>query len=266
MLQHDVRLRADEAPGILVPFLPIEFREPEAFGDAWLWMATLLRDGLEDGRHEVAFRYGGVLTEAHVPPTDIRMDARRPEVAARIVAWAFAGEKCSHPEADRVFFSCPGEARWDCMRCNTQLPGTGYTRPPHDLTPFLPTTLPGGRIASAEHSAAMLVASVRGIVAGVGPVAGVLGGWRRNARAVFGRPPHDFRLLLGQPENPPVRVIDGLGWFFTPHHGPETGAEGRACADSAALAHRFALLDADTLTLPEAPYLTSSTPSHTSES
>jgi hypothetical protein len=139
------------------------------------------------------------------------------------------------------------------MRCNTQLPGTSYTRPPHDLTPFLPTTLPGGRIASVEHSAALLVASVRGIVAGVGPIADVALPWRHYTEGALAR--HSLRTSN-------VAARSGPGHFYAPGweclfapgtRGAEVEEHGRAAADRALLARRVALLDADTLTLPEAP-------------
>jgi hypothetical protein len=246
MPPHDVHLRADEAPGF-----PGE------------WCGPVQVSYLREAPFTSVIRDGEIISQSgiQVPapgPLCLSFDARRPEVAARIVAWAFAGEKCPHPEADRVFFSCPGEARWDCMRCNTQLPGTGQTRPPHDLTPFLPTTLPGGRIVSVEHSAAVLVAAVRGIVAGVGPIAGVLGAWQDDERPLICGRAARKHVVYGRL----LRAEEG----WTSADGSYGYSRDHAAADRAALAHRFALLDADTLTLPAAGYLTSSTPSHTSES
>jgi hypothetical protein len=260
MSAHDVHLRADEAAGFPGEWCgPVEIRDDErsaGSGDEPEWLPAMTWGDIRFGEDRDA-AWG--FCDARDP---VRYDARRPEVAARIVAWAYAGEKCpaciegqvSNPTACYT-----GDAPVDaCRRCN----GTSYTRPPHDLTPFLPTTLPGGRIASPEHSAALLVASVRGIVVGVGPVVGVLGEWRhspRDTQWTWGR----WSLTRATHARPEL-AVNARGWaqpaemairMRSAHdleHGPETGAEGRTCADRAALAHRFALLDADTLTLPEA--------------
>lgn len=159
-----------------------------------------------------------------------------------------AGERCA---------KCEGWARAVrvdpasdlCPHCRE-----GYTRPPHDLTPYLPTTLPGGRIASVEHSAALLVASVRGIVAGVGPVAGVVGPWQDCGDGVWGRSVSHGGVALTFADGGMYASAGPTGWriYFDPR-GPETGEAGRVCADAAFLRLRFALLDADTLTPPEVP-------------
>jgi hypothetical protein len=262
MSAHDVHLRADEAAGFPGEWCgPVEIRDDErsaGSGDEPEWLPAMTWGDIRFGEDRDA-AWG--FCDARDP---VRYDARRPEVAARIVAWAFAGEKCpaciegqvSNPTACYT-----GDAPVNaCRRCN----GTGYTRPPHDLTPFLPTTLPGGRIASVEHSAALLVASVRGIVAGVGPVVGVLGAWTfrpfgpwATTEGTWDRARLDGADARGARVTLATAPRHGMvyrGWRMGPScEGPETDDAGRACADRAALAHRFALLDADTLTLPEAP-------------
>jgi hypothetical protein len=218
MSTHDVHLRADEAAGFPGEWCgPVEIRDDErsaGSGDEPEWLPAMTWGDIRFGEDRDA-AWG--FCDARDP---VRYDARRPEVAARIVAWAYAGERCpaciegqvSNPAACYT-----GDAPVDaCRRCN----GTGYTRPPHDLTPFLPTTLPGGRIASVEHSAALLVASVRGIVAGVGPIEDVL----VDVDLVQ---EHARSLLSGE-------------WIMYPRHIDNPFP-------------RKAQISGDTLTLPEAP-------------
>jgi hypothetical protein len=230
MSAHDVHLRADEAPGMLDDWTgPVAWRSFDGQRSAGVWLA------------DYAGRPSGSLSMAD-------LDARRPEVAARIVAWAFAGVPCpssAHPAPDdrgSAYCICKGTRRLGS----------------HDLTPFLPTTFPGGRIASVEHSAALLVASVRGIVAGVGPVADVALPW--HIRTDTGMRYRADRSSLRR-DDVLAKVEQGYfrdGWevLIAPPggRGDELRVFGQTMADAELRRRRVATLDHDnTLTLPEAP-------------
>ncbi len=159
-----------------------------------------------------------------------------------------AGERCAVCGARETRIA-GGE--WPRVPCFGPSPecckGTGYTRQPHDLREFLPVSL-GGGFASVEHSAGLLIASVEGILMGVGPVRGPLPSWVRESDGAWCRSANQFEYVLRVDENGWCCALD----FDRDARGPETGEQGKVCADRAALAHRYALMNDCVLALPEA--------------
>lgn len=238
-------LAADLAPGLLdgSPLRTI-WRTPPRYG-----IPEHPRDGAEGvvlgapvprGETDALFAptSGLAWAEEWLPISALWLDAQRPEVMHRGVDWARAGGRCPN----RYWFGSPDEAcAWrdphgamhvypgkECPLCAS----TGYTRPPHDLAWALPIAL-GGKIARVDHSAAILVRSVEGIVGGQGPIAGLFAPWRYMPGHEWYRPP----VARGEAARP-------IGHILANEESEPPAA------DRAALSRRFALLDGDSLVLP----------------
>lgn len=105
----------------------------------------------------------------------IFLDLRRPECAHRVVDVSRAGVRCTECRGSRMA-PITVDPTGPCGACDA----TGYLRAPHELRDLLPVTLGGkvtpiGAMDAAEVSAALLAESWRGILAGVGPVRGLVG-------------------------------------------------------------------------------------------
>lgn len=187
------------------------------------------------------------------------VDLRRSECAHRVRDVLEAGVRCDCDVhrctecgavgTDTAFEFCAEETivpfpEWDhaaneCGDCN----GTGYLIQPADLG--WTRTLP------AWQAAAILAASVRRVVAGEGPVVGMLGEHDDDEQGRFLSHPHS--------DDPGTWTHVGLaGWEFVVDwhekvprkHGPASGDEGRAMADAAALAAGYALDNGDHVLIP----------------
>lgn len=209
----------------------------------------------------------------------IRLDPRRPEVAHRIADVARAGVGCETCgglgyTGDRymVADASTGEGievdeRAECGRCE----GAGGRKA--EIGHWRPVSLGGkvtpiGDLSAAGVSGRLLARSWAGILAGVGPVQGLLGEWRK----VCDDDPDTGETWIRQPLIDPRGERGGLwvcsklqpwrdfGWqnSLTPdptgrhnwQSGPEPGAEGRAAADRAALAAGVAIIESGALVLP----------------
>ena len=142
----------------------------------------------------------------------------------------------------------------------------GYLLPPSPIEHLMDRH--GSRMTAAQ-SAACVAWSYRSWRRGGAMLRGVLTSWAsmaphfpdaahaRNAVSlgstgdgVGGRPGREVAVCHPTPGR--------VGWFLLAAHaasaGPETGPDGRACADRAALAHNFALINDDgSVTTPELP-------------
>lgn len=139
--------------------------------ESW-YGATLCYRNTNDLGLRLTLRRDGsrVLVQSHEWDR-LRLDARRPEVAHRIVDVVRAGERwAKHDRMMGVEVSAEAAER-DIAE---NAPPSQWKRPPYDLSAFLPPAL-GGQARDADESAALLVASIEGIERGCGPVRGVLG-------------------------------------------------------------------------------------------
>ena len=199
------------------------------------------------------FGYGLLL---RTPFTLIRFDLTLSPVRDHIARVMAEGVPC-HICLRAKFPDAPA-----CATCR----GSGYILPPTPIEHLLDR--PGSRLTAAQ-SAACVAWSYRSWRVGGPVLRGVLTSWAsmaphfpdaahaRNAVSlgstgdcVGGRPGREVAVCHPTPGR--------VGWFLLAAHaasaGPETGPDGRACADRAALAHNFALINDDgSVTTPELP-------------
>lgn len=199
-----------------------------------------------------------------------RLDLTRPEAAWRCCVILAAGET----PVPRCGVSTPDGPCDDSEnhRGPHQIGNTRKVlRPPAPAWHLLPVKY-GGQLPDslAQHSAALLACHARRVAAGKGGIVDILHPWRESR---YRHPPakeialHAFRSVLGSEggaagctvlnessiaENGwswagPAQVVIESRWV----RGPETGEAGKACADAAAIAAGYVLIDGDTLRVPE---------------
>jgi hypothetical protein len=185
--------------------------------------------------------------EDWAPLTCLHLPLTRPEARHRLAVVCAAGVRC--PKWVSASFGACGYVgdgdvgfvryRNGCPTCR----GTGYLLPPAPAWHLLPRAEVGdaGHDYGDEVAAVLLGCHVARVLAGVGGVRGVLGRWEGSymRESVAGIKADSF--------------VVGSGWGFrtvnlhaSPANGtrgPETGLEGMAKADAAALEAGLALVD-----------------------
>jgi len=190
--------------------------------------------------------------------TQSLIDCMRPEAQDHIVRVLHAGEACTCPERRKAYtvedWSKHG-ASPICTHCN----GTGYTRPRHDLG-HVTQAERAGKITSTV-AAAILWVSCQRVEAGLGPVLDALRPWKEFSPGHWQRLGRDLASKAGVSDrsSPAFRTH---GWYCLNRwrsretvssrnpQGHEFGSKGKACADRAALAAGYALLDGGSILLP----------------
>lgn len=219
-----------------------------ALGVAWVGPVEI-RDTPEPVEGREPIWLPGVNLAPDWPRQRLRLPLSRPECRAQLLRILATGLRCAACEG-RVAKLAAGE--WvrvptvaPCANCN----GTGWLRKPASAYHLAPPEEGGALPAEhAAHAPALLAAHAMSVARGGPGIVGVLGRWQGHERLTR-------RALCG--DDADVFVCD-RGWEVrdgNDHllaHGPETGPAGRALADAAARAHGYALLDGDTLTLPDA--------------
>lgn len=170
----------------------------------------------------------------------IRLDPHRPEVIAHLARWLAEGERCPNCIEGRIGGLAP------CSRPCATCSGSGHLRKPARVAHLLPKYL-GGTL-DTERAGDALAWSVRSVRAGGEVLRDIAGRWSPYGNRGEGRVGITSKNLI-------ARVGGGLfyGWevlCFSNPHGPETGADGRACADAAALRAGFALDNGDAVIWP----------------
>ena len=199
---------------------PVEIHATWLTGAPWI-LATSVH-GKVDGGHGA----------------DARLDPHRFEVAALLARWLSVGERCPGC-APPLTPTATGPCHYP--------PCTGHRRRPHDIRYLLPRSL--GGVLDDKLAGEGLAVSVERVRAGFSVVRGVLAPWRNmpgdtlwtwTRKNTTSSIPLDFTAVVGSD-----------GWHVSSIRGPETGDEGRDCADRAALAAGFAYLNGATVTWPE---------------
>jgi len=190
--------------------------------------------GTVHARRWVSMIHGATYTHG----LDLRLDPHRPEVIALLARWLTVGERCPGC-APPLTPSATGPCHYP--------PCTGHRRRPHDIRYLLPRSL--GGVLDDKLAGEGLAVSVERVRAGFSVVRGVLAPWRNmpgdtlwtwTRKNTTSSIPLDFTAVVGSD-----------GWHVSSIRGPETGDEGRDCADRAALAAGFAYLNGATVTWPE---------------
>lgn len=187
----------------------------------------------------------GVLTTVLL--TSIRLDLHRPESLHRIADWLAAGEREPCERCSRAW--------GQCSRCHDggETDRPPWRRPPSPMWWALPREI-GGTLP-ALWSRRVLGWSAESVVRGGKAIRGVLPAWTTAEDGAAYRLSSAYEWATR---------ADAAGWAFslepdTLFSGPETGDEGRARADAAALAHSLALAvsgEDGPLTLPSLPETT----------
>lgn len=144
---------------------PVEFAEA-GFEGGDEWRPAMFGGCVDHGRLMLV-GLNGVDGPYGRRPERVRLDPARPEVAHRVVDVLAAGERCP---------ACSGRglAKYDDDRESTCVCGTGYLRPPHDVSALLPAACHGGKVERVEWSAELLACSVERVERGMGPVRGII--------------------------------------------------------------------------------------------
>ena len=177
----------------------------------------------------------------------VRLPLTRPEVRQRIATVMGVGVRCPGCHGDGTDGRAAIAA---CLACH----GTGYLRPPAPARHLLPASELGDLPdALAGESAGLLACHLAIVLNGGAGLRGVQSAWFPDSHLddVW------WRGRVGQGE--PCNMLVGVdGWeVIRPGtnpiviaSGPETGPEGMAAADRAALLAGFALQSADGMLLP----------------
>jgi len=214
--------------------------------DDWYGVAERVVDGFT-----VRWSPLGVMAPEHAR---YRLPLSRWEARAHLVRYLAARVPCPNcggrgRYADEDGCDLP-ESALECATCH-------YNIPPHDLTALLDWPHNG---IKPHESAAMLGASARLVAEGLAPVRAALGPWQKPCAEWFREAPDGTRSLwVGEKVRVGRRDGWSCNWYEVGEYaaGDETGEAGKARADAAALAHRFALLDTDpdriTVPTPDGP-------------
>lgn len=180
-------------------------------------------------------------------PEDVALNLRHREAIHRVVDVLGEGEECIICCGSGWVEPPPSPTTCGCDECGgaQHVRGTGYTRQPVNVEHFRPS--PNNGLPDWQ-CAGLIACSVARIAAGLGPVHGVMQPWRRWLDRSMRECWRGRVLHLDQAS---CNVNDTFGWRVNQGKWqPETGEEGKAKADAAALDAGYALLDGDVLRLP----------------
>lgn len=233
------------------------------------WSEIVLMPRIQRSRPSVVadgLRFAMNEWSGDIAPDQVRLDPRREEVAHRIVDVL---RRLGH-EAGYLLPVALGGQQKDVV-CERVCCGTGYVSPEGlplqlDSNGGARCTLCGGHgkitrtVSATEVAALTLAASGAGVSAGKGVVRWVLSEWDDTHGVRWGR--QGIAIAHG---DDPIDVAFGeplRGWMIGSGsgsgiiaEGPETGEEGRRCADAALLEGGFAFIDEKAPFLVRVPFL-----------
>ena len=182
---------------------------------------------------------------------ELSLDLRRPEVRDRLARVLADGVKCEHDcEQWPQRANMSGHEWVVCSRCgaHTDKGEIGYLRKPAPVWHLLDAERAG--ILSPEHVGIAIGWSVRSVAAGGEVLRGVLPEWRTQTHEDWSTS------MRGDPASDVLVIVGTERWGLYVNGpcvagGPETGPEGRSCADRAALLAGFGYIEAGALVVPE---------------